>query len=257
MDDREVIEALVVGGARQAFGDKLHIEGDCLVFDGWWEAAFRVSPTTFAVRDEAPPGDAAVLDEVTAELAASGLQQVPADPSLLFAITYTAIDLGPVDWALWSSDLATAETALAERAGIDTFLGDAPLGSSSLDGYAAELGGARRSAGLPALMILTVWLDPAAAESMTAALDGCRVEQRAWGEVAPADCAGLMVNLVLVDATSLDGRGFITEVRASPGGRSLPVVAVSETGDVAGADATVDAGSHPLEWAQHVRDLLP
>ena len=257
MDDGEVIEALVIGGARHAFGPTLHIEGDCLVLDGWWEAAFRVAPTTFAVRDEPPPDHATVLDDVAAELASRGLVEVPADPSPLFAITYTAIDLGPVDWTLWSTDLATAEAALAARAGQDTFLDQPGPGGPRLDDYAAELGGARRSAGLPALVVLAVGLDDAAAEVLAVALDGCRVEARAWGEVEAAQCAALMADLVLVDATATAGTQFVAEVRATPGGRLLPVVAVSGQEAVAGADATVDAGTHPLEWAQHVRDLLP
>ncbi len=257
MDDREVIEALVTGGARHAFGSKLHIEGDCLVLDGWWEAAFRVAPTTFALRDEPPPDDADVLDRVAAELAAQGLQEVPADPSLLFAITYTTIDLGPVDWKLWSSDLATAEAALAARAGQDSFLDDPGPGRPVLDDYAAELGGARRSAGLPALVVVTVGVDPAAVETMTEALQGCHVEARAWGEIEAGECAALMANLVLVDATSAAGEAFIAQLRGAPAARLLPVVAVSSGTTVAGADATVAAGSDPGGWAAHLRDLLP
>ncbi|MBW3574196.1 MAG: hypothetical protein KY450_04915 [Actinobacteria bacterium] len=257
MEDREVIEALVVGGARQAFGSALHIEGDLLVLDGWWEAAFRVAPTTFAVRDEPPPGGSTVLDDVAAELVSRGLAEVAADPSLLFAITYTDIDLGPVDWKLWSTDPATAEAALAARAGHDTFLGDAAVGGARLDDYAAELGGARRSAGLPALMVLTVGVDADAVEAMVPALDDCRIESRALGELAPGDCAASMANLVLLDATSDAGRHFLAEVRASPGGRVLPVVAISRRTDVEGADASVDAAAHPLEWAEHLRNLLP
>ncbi len=257
MDDQEVVEALVTGGARHAFGSKLHIEGDCLVLDGWWEVAFRVAPTTFALRDEPPPDGGTVLDDVAAELTAHGLQEVPADPTPLYAITYTAIDLGPVDWKLWSTDLDTAQSALAARAGYDTFLGDAVGSGPRLDDYAAELAGARRSAGLPALMVLAVGLDPGTIAAMAEALDGCRVEVRGWGEIEPADCAGLMANLVLVDATSAAGEAFVAEVRATPGGCFLPLVAVTAKPAVDGADTTVDAGSSPLEWAEHVRSLLP
>ncbi len=257
MEDNEVVEALVSGGVRHAFGSKLHIEGDCLVLDGWWEVAFRVAPTTFALRDEPPPDGGTVLDDVASQLAASGLQEVPADLSALYAITYTTIDLGPVDWKLWSTDLATAQGALAARAGYDTFLGDAVGGGPGLGDYAAELGGARRSAGLPALMVLAVGLDPGAVEAMAGALDGCRVELRGWGEVDPADCAALMANLVLVDATSTAGEAFVAEVRATPAGRFLPVVAVTRGAAITGVDATVDAGSAPEEWAEHLRNLLP
>lgn len=252
-----MVEALVTGGARHAFGSKLHIEGDCLVLDGWWEAAFRVGPTTFAVRAEPPPGGATVVDDVAAELAAQGLQEVPVDPSLLCAITYTAIDLGLVDWKLWSSDVATAQAALAARAGYDTFLTDGGLDAPRLDDYAAELGGARRSAGLPALLVIAVGVDPAAVEAMVPALDGCRIEARAWGEIEPGDCAAMMANLVLVDATSEEGPAFVTGLRATPVGRTLPVAAVTSGGTVVGADATVDARDSPWQWAEHLRNLLP
>jgi hypothetical protein len=278
MDDREVAEAFAAGGARQAFGDKLHIEGDCLVFDGWWEAAFRVSPTTFAVRDEEPPEPTDTLDQLRSRLGAAGLRPVDANPALLVAITYTAIDLGAADWALWSSDTASADAALAARAGHDTFLSDAPLaGGPSAGGpfagtsgpfaesgpfgaepgsdYAAELGGARRSAGLPALLILTVGLDDHTASAVAESLDDCRVEARALGDLDRHGCETLMPNLVLVDATTLDGQAFVFDLRSS--GRSVPLVAVHADGPLVGADATVDPAAPPEQWATHLRALLP
>ena len=94
MEDREVIDAFVAGGARKAFGTTLHIEGDCLTYDGWWEAAFRIAPDTFAVRAETPPEGTDVLSDVAAALARRGLGEVEAEAALLVAITYTSIDLG-------------------------------------------------------------------------------------------------------------------------------------------------------------------
>jgi hypothetical protein len=259
MDDREVVEAFVAGGARHAFGSKLHIEGDCLVFDGWWEASFRISPDTFAVRDETPPEESSVLTDVASVLGAHGASEVEANPALLVAITYTSIDLGAADWTLWSTDAATAEAALAARAGQDTFFDDSPLsplspGLQPLD-YAAEMGGARRSAGLPVHVVLTVGVHADTAAAMAEQLVDCRVEPRALGEVRPDDCAQLLADLVLVDATSQLGADFLVDVRAS--GRFIPLVAISGAGPLLGADATVDPAATPAAWAEHIRGMLP
>ncbi|MDQ3462085.1 MAG: hypothetical protein M3471_03465 [Actinomycetota bacterium] len=259
MDDREVVEAFVAGGARHAFGSKLHIEGDCLVFDGWWEASFRISPDTFAVRDETPPEESSVLTDVASVLGAHGASEVEANPALLVAITYTSIDLGAADWTLWSTDAATAEAALAARAGQDTFLDDSPFsppsaGTQLLD-YAAEMGGARRSAGLPVHVVLTVGVQADTAATMAEQLVDCRVEPRALGEVRPDDCAQLLADLVLVDATSQLGADFLVDVRAS--GRFIPLVAISGAGPLLGADATVDPAATPAAWAEHIRGMLP
>lgn len=255
MDDREVVEAFVSDGARHAFGSKLHIEGDGLVFDGWWEAAFRISPETFALRRETPPEESNVLDEVAAALRGRGAQEVDANPALLVAITYTSIDLGAADWTMWSTDAQTAEAALAARAGQDSFLNDAPMAGMQPLHYAAEMGGARRSAGLPVHVVLTVGVDGVAAAAMAEQLVDCRVEQRAHGEVGPDDFAQLLVDLVLVDATSPDGADFLVGVRA--GGRLIPLVAISAAGSLLGADATVDPAEPPAAWAEHIRSLLP
>lgn len=260
MDDREVIEAFVAGGARHAFGSKLHIEGDCLVFDGWWEASFRISPDTFAVRDETPPEETAVLTDVASMLASHGAREVETDPALLVAITYTSIDLGAADWTMWSTDAATADAALATRAGQDTFLHDTPAGGPLAAGlppldYAAEMGGARRSAGLPAHVVLTVGVHADTAAAMAEELLDCRVEVRPLGGVEPDDCARLLADLVLVDATSRDGVDFLVDVRA--GGRFIPLVAISADGPLLGADATVDPAGTPTAWAEHLRGLLP
>ncbi len=255
MDDREVVEAFVAGGARHAFGTKLHIEGDCLVLDGWWEAAFRISPETFAVRNESPPERSSVLDDVAAALSARGAQEVEANPAMLIAITYTSIDLGAADWTMWSNDAATADAALAGRAGADSFLTDALPADAPPLHYAAEMGGARRSAGLPAHLVLTVGVDGDVAAAMAEQLIDCRVEPRAHGEVGPDDCAQLLADLVLVDATSPDGANFLVDVRAS--GRFIPLVAISAGGPLLGADATVDPAGTPAAWAEHIRGLLP
>jgi hypothetical protein len=257
MDDREIIEALVVGGAVGGFGTRLHIERDCLLFDGWWQAAFRVAPQTFALRDEAPPADTSVLDDVARQLRAHGLKEVPADPALLIAITYTAIDLGSADWTLWSTDVATAGADLAARAGLDAFFSDSPGVGTGPSDFAAGMGGLRRLAGLRPLVILAVGIDAAAVQTMAAALGNCHFESRALGQISPDACGTLTPNLALVDATSAEGRDFAGALRASVGGRDLLLVAVSGVGDLPGVDAILDPASDPAEWAEHLRNLLP
>lgn len=255
MTDQEVVDAFVSGGARHAFGSTIHIEGDSLTFDGWWETAFRIAPDTFAVRDEDPPEGADVLVDVVAALAQRGLTKVDVSPALVVAITYTSIDLGAAEWSMWSSDAAAAEVALSARAGQDSFLGDTPLAGGATFDYAAEMGGARRSAGLPVHVVLTVGLDDDVVSAMAAALDDCRVEARALGEVVPDDCARLLADLILVDGTCTAGADFLVAVRA--GGRFIPLVAVSAEGPLLGADATLDPSASPSAWAEHVRGLLP
>ena len=245
----------MVGGARHAFGSKLHIEGDCLSYDGWWEVAFRISPDTFALRNEEPPEQSKVVDDVAAVLRANGAQPVEANLALLVAITYTVIDLGAADWTIWSADAATAEAALSARAGHDTFLHDSPLAGQDPTAYVAEMGGARRSAGLPAFVVLTVGVDAATAAAMAGALADCRIESRTLEEVRSDDCGKVMANLVIVDATSQRGKDFLVDVRAD--GSFVPLVAISPEPSLIGADATVDCTLAPSEWAGHIRSLLP
>src|SRR4051794_39376636 len=124
MEDKEVIATFVHDGARTAFGPSLHLEGDCLFFDGWWQACFRISPKAFAIRSEDPPRPTDALEQLAMELSGSGMQPVESNPSLLYAITYTEIALGLVQWEVWAADAATASKAISERAGADAFLGD-------------------------------------------------------------------------------------------------------------------------------------
>lgn len=258
MEDHEVIEAFVAGRAVQGFGPQLHIEGDCLILGGWWHAAFRVGAETFAVRDEAPPEDSAALDDVAARLGTAGLQEVPAQVSLMIAITYTAIDLGFVEWALWSTDTETADADLHTRAGADSFLGGPPafgVGTSEA-GFAAGIGGLRRTAGLAPMVILMVGLDEAAATAMAAALGTFHVEARDFSEITAEGCGSLTPTLVVVDATSVDGELFLVAVRSTIYGRDLPLVALSDH-PVTSADATLDPAGDPAAWAAHIGGLLP
>jgi hypothetical protein len=261
VEDGEVIDAFVVGGAVHAFGAQLHIEGDTLAYDGWWKAAFRIAPTTFAVRNEDPPERSDILDAVPERLRAAGLKEVAGEPSFLFAITYTAIDLGPADWSLWSVDEATADAALRARAGADAFFDDPPPLDSPPDRtelvYDAQRGGARRTAGLAPKVVLAVGVAPAAAEAMAGALDNCRVEVRALGHIDADGCGTLMPDLAIVDASSDAGLRFLLELRGTASGATLPLVALGDEGTWSPADVTVAVAAGPEAWADHVRRLLP
>ena len=265
-----MIQAFVGAGARQGFGPTVHVEGDALFLDGWWHAAFRVSDGAFIVRNEEPPGPSTVLDDVAAELAARGLRSVGVDLPLIQPITYTALSLGSVSWALWAADLATGEEALAARAGAESFL-DQPAfsdagavgdGGDGGDGgtvdFSAELGGARRIAGLPPSLILTVGLEGAQAQELEVAFPDCRLEARGLEDTPPHVCATLIPSLVLVDATERAGREFVMELRADACGRFIPVVALTRGADVPlGADLALDPDQAPGTWVEPIRRLLP
>lgn len=252
-----MIRAFVGQGTRKAFGPTLHVEGDGLLLDGWWHTAFRVSPDTFAVRNEEPPGETSALEQVAGELSRRGLQQVGVDLPLIQPVTYAALSLGSVSWALWSSDLAAGERALAERAGAESFFEESIEDDSPVD-FEAELGGARRVAGLPPSLVLTVGLDAAVGDELKTALSDCRFEERTFENLAPDACGSLIPSVILVEATEQAGREFVMELRASACGRFVPVVAVSEGGEVPlGADAALDPRDGTETWVEPIRSLLP
>jgi hypothetical protein len=257
VEDREVLEAFVGGGAVHAFGPKLHIEGDTLAFDGWWKAAFRVANDTFAVREDPVPDQSTALDGLTECLRSHGLHPVGADPSLLVAITYTALDLGAVDWAVWSTSQATAEADLAARAGIDSFFDDAAGAVRSPSVHEAQRGGARRTAGLAPLVVVAVGADKSALDAMAGALGNCRIEARTFGQTDPEECVSLLPDLTFVDATSATGVTFAIGLRATARGASLPMVAVCDDRTWTPADVTVSPDETPEEWAAHILRLLP
>jgi len=257
MEDAEVVEAFVSGGARRAFGPNLHIENDCLFLDGWWQAGYRIAPDAFALRNEETPNATTALDDIAAALSAAGLRNVALDHPLVPAITFAEIALPPVSWTMWSTDADTADTAIRTRLGKDEFLENGALEVSDPD-ISTELGGARRLAGLPASVILTVGVDDGKVESLAKILDDCRFESRALGEIEPEVCGALIPTLVLVDATERKGQEFVMQLRAAACGRFLPVVAVTQSQEAPlGADTTVHPGSDPSTWAEPIRGLLP
>jgi hypothetical protein len=259
VDDREVTQAFVRMGARRAFGPTMHIEGDALLLNGWWQTAFRVAQDAFIVRNEEPPEDSDILQAVAEELSAQGLQQVGVDFPAITAITYAELSLGSVSWALWAADLASGEQALATRAGAESFFGERiSEGSPESADYSVEVGGARRIAGLPPSLILTVGLGTAHLEQLQAGLPECRFVSRSFEEIVPAACGPLIPTLIFVDATGTAGREFIMELRADACGRFLPVVALSQgPGVPLGADVALDPAEPPGGWFEPIRRLLP
>lgn len=256
MEDSEVINAFVHEGARTAFGPSLHLEGDCLFFDGWWQACFRISPQAFALRNESPPRETDALKLVAAELSSTGMQPVGVNPDLLYAITYTEIALGLVQWQVWAADTAAANAAIAARAGADAFLGDYTNEFKEAD-YSAEIGGARRTAGLPPSIILTVGLEDDDTRALQGHLSDCRFETRSFDSITPEMCGSIIPTVVVIDASEKTGKEFVMELRAAACGRFLPVAAVTSDQQLPlGADVTLEP-SKPAAWVDTIRRLLP
>jgi len=258
MEDAEVISAFVHEGAETAFGPSLHLESGCIFIDGWWQVCFRISPTCFAVRNEEPPRPTDVRQLVEMELSGLGMKPVDNNPALLYSITYTAIALGLVAWEIWAVDTAAADAAIKERAGADAFLGDyaadEPLKEAD---YTAELGGARRSAGLPPSIILTVGVDEDRARALQHHFTDCRFVTRSFDTITPDMCGSLIPTLVLIDADGQSGKDFTMELRAAACGRFLPVAAITASAQLPlGADVALDP-SDPSSWVDPIRKLLP
>jgi hypothetical protein len=258
VNENEVISAFVHDGANTAFGPSVHIETDCLFLDGWWQASFRISPTVFSVRTEPPPRETDIVEKVTLELTALGLRPVDSNPSLLYAITYTEIALGLVAWDIWATDKATADAALAARAGDDAFLGDYATDEPFKEAdYTAELGGARMLAGLPPSVVLTVGVDEDKTRAIQNHLSDCRFVTHTFDTIQPEMCGAIIPTVVLVDASAPVGREFVMELRAAACGRFLPVAAVTADKVVPlGADIALDPAS-PDTWIDPIRRLLP
>jgi len=255
--DEEVIEAFIDGGARRAFGPTLHVEGNVLFFDGWWQAIMRIGSDTYAVRAEEAPDGSDIVERLSTYLLAKGLQNLGEEFPLIWAITLQEFALGPVNWSLWSADLATGEAALDTRVGHDAFLGDSADTPSDPD-FNAELGGARRISGLPPSLVLTIGVDQVKVDRLDASLPECRFESRSLKEVTPEICSSFVPTLMVIDAMTTEGREFIMELKAAACGRVIPVVALTtDAAPPLGADAAVSPDADPVTWAQPVRSLLP
>jgi len=258
MEDAEVIAGFVHDGLRTAFGPSLHLEGDCLFLDGWWQVCFRISQTAFAVRNEDPPRPTEARGIVELELSGLGMRPVDNNPSLLYSITYTEIALGLVAWEVWAADAAAADTEIKKRAGADAFLGDYATDEPFKEpDYTAELGGARRSAGLPPSIILTVGVDEERTRALQHHFTDCRFVTRTFDAIRPDMCGSLIPTLVLIDAEGQTGKEFTMELRAAACGRFLPVAAITAGAQVPlGADVALDPDD-PSSWVDPIRKLLP
>jgi hypothetical protein len=262
VDDLEVIDAFLKDGVHRAFGPTLHVEGDTLMLNGWWHAALRIDDGVFVIRNEEPREESSVLPDLAAAMTRIGLSEVAVDHPLIQPITYTQISLGQMSWALWAADLATADASLTAKATADSFLSDSPFTGYvepvSAD-FSAELGGARRVAGLPSALVLTVGLEASQSTALEAALADVRMEHRSFDEFAPSACGALIPGVVVVNAREATGREFIMELRTEACGRFLPVIALTEGGinPPPGADEALDPALPPSAWVAPVRAALP
>lgn len=260
VDDREVTEAFV-NGARKAFGPDVHIEGDRLYWAGWWEAALRVANGVFLLRNEEPPDDSPILGMMVQAFSAWGLKEVGIDLPAMTQLVYTEFTLLAASWALWAADLAAGESALEARVTSESLLDSVPLAVDDLRDLGAELGGARRLAGLAPSVILTVGVGADAVGQLTAGLPECRVITRGFDDISPEQCGSLTPTLIVVDAARAFGPGaggaFIEGLRADPFCRFLPVaVVVSESEAPEAADISLDP-EEPTAWAASLRRVLP
>lgn len=257
MDDPEVIEAFLEDGAAAAFGPSLNAERSTLKLDGWWSLAYRVSDRTVLVRDEPAPTESTALADVAAALAARGLVAVGSHLPAITLLTYTKLDIGSASWMLWSTDLGTGEADLNASATEETFLDTGWVPATVADpANTDQARGARRLAGDPSRVVLTVGVRAEWASPLRDTLTDCRFESRAFGDLEAAGPGSFLPTLVLVDATGPSGCTFLDELQAGPAG-GAPVVAITNNGEMrAGADATVDAAAPPASWVPLIRDLL-
>lgn len=259
MDDREVIDAFVNEKSQRAFGETLHVEGEVVLLDGYWHILLRVADDTYVVRAEEPPIETAAFDHIASVLTERGLRHVATDLPGITVLTMEKASLGYVSWDVWSTDLATGEAAVARAVNDDSFLDPTQWSDPAVDkDYSAEYHGARRLAGLPTSLVLTVGVEDQQVELLGKAMDDCHFIVKRLGEINADACCSLIPTLVLVEATTQQGREFVMQVREAACGRVIPVVALTPDADIPlGADAAVVAGSEPATWAEPMRNLLP
>lgn len=252
--------AFLDGVAASVFGPSLHLEGDSLKLEGWWYLAYRVSDRTVLVRDEEPPTVTTACEDIATELTRRGLAVVGADLPAITLLTYTALDLGYAPWMLWSVDPPTGEADLHARATAESSLQQGPTVAMTADytssGDSVYVRGARRTAGAPTHVVITIGVTEDRARQLEEQLEDCRVERRAFGEIDPADCDSLFPTMVIIDATGYVGSTFVADLHAH---RSFvgPLVAITSGGGMhAGADATVDAADEPDRWLPLIRALM-
>lgn len=258
MDDAAAIEAWV-DGAGDPRSHGLHVEEDALLYQGWWQVGFRVAPDVFLVRAEPAPDGSLISAQVSDVLRLHSLQPIPGEHPIVLAITYTDLSLAGANWEVWARDRGAAEAALAGRAGAETIPRDLiEADYETVDGMSIQLEGARRIAGLPPSVIVTVGLDRQVVYALEAALPEARFEFRELGAIAPDACGELGPALIIVDASEPAGGNFIMELRAAACGRFLPVAAVTTApAPPPGADIALDPTVPSPVWRNDLLRLLP
>lgn len=256
VDDKDVVEAFCNASSRNAFGPLVHVERNVLLLSGWWHVAVRIAPDTFIVREEDPPFECTVQADLAGQLSAQGLHKVGLDLPAIQPIVYAELSLGGSSFALWAPDLETGEKTLAARVSEESFLSSSVDDSVAAD-FSAELGGARRVAGLRPAFVLGVGIPQAQTDELQLALANCRFESTTFDETPPSVCGTMLPALVLVDATERTGQEFIMELRTEACGRFLPVAALTRAESALGADIVLDPDSEPRTWVEPLRALLP
>jgi hypothetical protein len=167
--------------------------------------------------------------------------------------------LGYVSWNVWAADLAAGQAAVAAAVTEESFFEHTEYYDPTAEkDYSAELGGARRLAGLPPSVVLTVGLDGRTVGLLERTLTECRLVNRAFGEIEPDACGSLVPTAVVIDATQQKGLEFVMQLRAAACGRFLPVVAITPDGVTPlGADTAVASDQDPQEWVSPIRAVLP
>src|SRR5919202_6407487 len=153
------------------------------MLDGWWHCSLRMGDDAFIIRNEPPPRDTTVLDDVAAALTAKGLANVASDLPGITVLTMAKASLGYVSWNIRAADRAAGEAALAAAVTEESFFQNTEYYDPTAEkDYSAELGGARKLAGLPPAIVLTVGLRGGAVEPLERTLTDCRFVNRAFGE---------------------------------------------------------------------------
>jgi hypothetical protein len=259
VEDSEVIDSFVNGDTKRAFGTSLHVESDVLMLDGWWHCSLRMSDEAFIIRNEPPPRDTTVLEDVAAALTAKGLSNVASDLPGITVLTMAKASLGYVSWTVWAENLEAGQAAVAAAVTEESFFEPTAYYDPTAEkDYSAELAGARRLAGLPPSVVLTVGLDGRTVGLLERTLTDCRVVNRAFGEIEPDACGSLVPTAVVIDATEQRGLEFVMQLRAAACGRFLPVVAITADGMTPlGADTAVSSGQDPEDLVSPIRAVLP
>lgn len=264
MDDAPTLVEAFLDGARTGLAPGLYVEGDVLYLDGWWQAAFRVAEDVFIVQAEPPPSPTDVVDLLAAGLERRGLQPIPGEHPLMQAVTYAELSVTGVEWTLWAAEAARGQHALASRTDPDLAEGPGAAVSGSapsawdhpaLGDLSEEFAKSMRD-GMPQSVILTVGLGDEAVADLEEVVPDCRVQGSGFDD-AVAACGVTVPHLVIVDASTDHGRRFLLEFRAEACGRHVPVAAVTDAGELPGADTTLDPQVSPAMWRDELAHLLP